>query len=202
MISCTSDFAKSSRFLLLLLLLVAGGGGCAAHKEEALLSPPDSGFLNDYSLLSPSDQYDKVFVYRNPEQQVSLFKMIMLDPVQVLVKGEKELPLTEKQAQAKQLEQQIVAGFGKSFPVVRQAGFGVLRIRSAITQVAPSAPTAAEVEFLNSQNGETVVAIVILEQGGGRPALSVMLSDAVNSARGFHTNSELKAWNKTFPYTK
>jgi len=169
--------------------------GCSAKEEPRPANALDrqgklvpSGFLKDYSKLTPSRQKNGAFVYFDYSKRLSLYKMVMLDPVQVRLHSSakaNEIDPAELQQLAKHFENAIRQELGYSYPVVQEPGFGVLRMRIAITDVEPAKPglsmlpftnmmdsslggVTVEGEFLDAQSGQQIVAFVDYDQGIAR----------------------------------
>ncbi len=140
----------------------------------------NSGFLTDYSKLTPSREKEGAYSYNNPQKNLRLYKMFMIDPVQVQLKD--PIPPAgfdrgELDRVARNFEAELRSALGPTYPVVQQPGFGVLRMRAAITDVTPADPAlnilpivrlagfgfggaSIEAEFLDGQTNEQVAAFV------------------------------------------
>jgi hypothetical protein len=153
--------------------------GCA--KE---LPPKFSGFLDDYSVLRPSQKLDGALVWKNKAKRLNVYKMIIIDPVQVYMSDEdiEKVGAERTQDLARYFEDEIRTAMEDSYPIVDHSGFGVLRIRAALTNVRRGRPllnltpafsylgfglggAAIEAELLDTQTGECVVAFVDSQRG-------------------------------------
>ncbi len=144
-----------------------------------------SGFLSNYSELTPSRNRPGAYVYVNSKANLRLYQMVMLDPVQVHLHPDAAAanlhPDTLKRI-ALDFERDIRDALGDSFPIVQQPGGRVLRIRAAITDIKPSNPTlnsiplvrlaghglggaSVEVEFIDSVSNKQVAAFVDSDTG-------------------------------------
>ena len=74
---------KSGSILLVGLCLAAGLGGCATTKQASLKSVTRSGFLGDYSKLTPGDQSKRqaLLRYINPNARWSQYQKVRIEPV-------------------------------------------------------------------------------------------------------------------------
>ena len=161
------------------LLLITSLGACAPT-----MRPKYSGFLDDYSQLRVSPKLDGALVWANNKKRISLYKMIMIDPVQVMMSEEETEKVDPRTLAdlARFFEEEIHASMEDSYPVVNQPGFGVLRIRAAITNVHLGKPAlnlmpglsllglglggaAIEAELIDAQDNERVVQFVDAESG-------------------------------------
>ena len=145
------------------------------EEQSGRLNP--SGFLSDYSKLSPSKIPDMkgAYVFKTKKSWTP-YKLVILEPVKVHLRpgaaGRKQSP-AELQNLAKYFESRLNAALGDSFPVVDSPGFGVMRIRAALVDATPNMPlskgfsatpvvgtTGVELEILDSVTGEQLAAAV------------------------------------------
>jgi hypothetical protein len=185
-----------------------------------------SGFLKDYSKLEMSEHKEGAYVYTNPSKRLSLYKMVIIEPVKVIPHKESQLDeVHSKQAEemAHRFEMQLKSMLEDSFPIVNAPGFGVLRIRTAITDIRANAPlnpvsnvtglglggASMEAEFIDSLTGEQVAAFVDSESGKGHrrsaslsrfgqaedrlAAWAVLFRDRMDEIRGLHKSSDFRA---------
>ncbi len=172
--------------LLSLIFLCSFGCSPAAEQTptgETLSDAPPaklvpSGFLSDYSKLSPSKvpEHKGAYVYRNKSKYLGIYKIVMLDPVKVHLRpgaeGRKQSP-EKLQELAKFFEAKLRENLGDSFPVVDSPGWGVMRIRAAIVDATPTNPLSKgmnappvvgtagiELEVLDSVSKEQLAAAV------------------------------------------
>ncbi len=112
------------------------GAGCARQVRP-------SGFLGDYSKLEPDPAYKVAEAYRNPAADLSLYDKVIVDPVEIWYHPDapyKGIQPDELQALAKEFRQALVNALAGGYPVVEEPGPGVMRLRTAITDIAPSKP--------------------------------------------------------------
>jgi hypothetical protein len=101
--------------------------GCASETVT------HSGFLSDYTQLAPTQGDTKEMVRLPPAGLDRVgFKGVFIDPPTILAKG-----LTDDQRRrlASDLADSLSKGFAAHLPIVATPGPGVLRVRTAITDV-------------------------------------------------------------------
>ncbi|OVE80371.1 hypothetical protein BVY02_00395 [bacterium J17] len=166
-----------------------------------------SGFLNDYSKLVPSPKKEGAYVYTNPRKSLRLYKMVILEPVEVkLHPGAKQYEASRHELRelAKSFDTELQSAFGHSYPIVTEPGFGVMKVRLAITDVIPSKPlvnaipgvallvdgiggATIEGEFVDSQSGDQLVAFVDSERGD-------FTRKSKNFSKFDHSEDRFAAW--------
>ena len=119
-------------------------------------------------------------VYRNPNKNLRMYKMIMLEPVEVRTHrgaGNARVSEQDRRQLSDYFHEEITAALSDSFPKVNQPGPGVMRVRAAITNVTPSKPLAnvvpvpgqpnfglggasIEAELVDAQSGERIAAFM------------------------------------------
>ena len=122
------------------LLLVAG---CASTNGKAKVDegPKYSGFLSDYSKLQPDPDGSKAMRYINPETSLKKYNKVMIDKIVISLKSDAEykaIDPEEMKALTDYFREAITKELGSDYPVVNQAGPGVLRARIAITDLVPT----------------------------------------------------------------
>ena len=116
--------------------------GCAAQQ---LKSYETSGFMQNYSNFTPGEEGQPNLVYLNPNRDFRPYNKVLIDHVVVYFNPESEnkgidpLQLTEL---TQHFHQALVDALKDRYPIVEAAGKGVLRIRTAITDVEPGRPVA------------------------------------------------------------
>ena len=125
--------------------------GCASTDP----APPQrySGFLADYSILSPREGSDGAALrYVKPGAALSLqkhhhraelgrYEQLLIDPVVVYYgvgTGLHDVPAEDLETLANHLYSALVQQLGADYPLVRHPGPGVLRIQAALTEAQPS----------------------------------------------------------------
>jgi hypothetical protein len=108
------------------------------------------GFLSDYSKLKPEGGKSEAFVFRNPDRMAS-YKKLMIDRIKIYLKEDaksKEIDPTELKELADYFHQAIRKAVEPEYPVVREVGPEVLRLRIAITDLVPNKPEASIVSLV------------------------------------------------------
>jgi len=132
---------KSFVHLSILFLIMVGLSACGSGPHQK------TGFLTDYSKLSPSTYKDAkgAMVYVK-ENSLKNYDNFILSPVQIrLSKKGKERGVDRKKLRelAKYTNKQLRAELEKSgYSVVNQAGPGTLLFRGALTDIEPGVPLA------------------------------------------------------------
>jgi len=161
---------KNNCIVLAVLLLAA----CATQSN--------SGFLTDYSRLRRAPQHgENVRSWEKPDIDLRAYDRLIIDPVVVWMD-----PDTEAVALGPNALREIAAAFTKIlreridpyYTVVKAPGPGALRVRIAITDVAPApegAPAdtpkvdlggaAMEAEIIDAMTGEQLAAVVDRKEG-------------------------------------
>ncbi len=134
-----------------------------------------SGFLSTYKNLTQTRNVPGAYSYVNDARPLRRYTMVMLEPVEVHLvdrsDGRAQVEEIRLQALARHFENEIKESLGNSYPVVKQPGYGVLRVRAAITDAIPEegsriwsgdgiAGLLIEAELLDSTSGEQVAAYV------------------------------------------
>lgn len=141
-----------------------------------------NAFLSDYSKLQKNPRYEGSRIYSNPEASLKNYSRFIVNPVQVRLSSLG----THRNADSKKLqeisqyahEQFVTALQNNGYPVVTDPGPGTLILRSALTEVAPSAlktrsflmnislgGASIEAEFVDALTGEIVVAVMESQRG-------------------------------------
>jgi hypothetical protein len=129
-----------------------------------------SGFLDDYSQLNPGrgDQAELVFI--DPGADFSPYQKVLIDPVVVWKRtAGADASAEELQRLADELGAALRQQLELEFEPVESPEPGTLRIRTAITRVHESGATV-ELEVLDAESGQRLVALVDARGGGGGSA--------------------------------
>ena len=140
------------RFLVPLALVAACSSG----------PPRQSGFLEDYSKLRPYEEHQNILVWQAPDADFSRYNKVLLEPVQVVLTKaaqDRALPGEEIHRLAGYFEAQLREKLKGGYPLVREPGPDVLRLRTALTDLNPVDPKTALVS--------RVTVKVNLDPGGG-----------------------------------
>ena len=169
----------------LMPVLLSGCGATQAAK---------TGFLKDYSKLTPHPDIDGRHVYLNPNMNIRDYSKFIVDPVVLsLSKTGKERGVDQEDLneQVTFFHQQIVHNLEQGYRVVSSPGKGVARVRVAITDVEKTNPflnihpgtkltgaglgsAGMEAEIVDSVTGQTIAA-AIDNQKGSRLSLTAGL---------------------------
>jgi hypothetical protein len=116
--------------------------GCAASGMKTV---EKTGFLGDYSQLSPGGENRAALVYIKPGADLKPYNKLMFERVVVLLSDSADYraidPTTLKEL-ADYYQNAIFAAVKDGYEIVAQPGPGVLRVRVAITEIKPSKPVA------------------------------------------------------------
>jgi len=133
---------------LLAFGLLAGPAGA---QDKAAAAPQNSGFLPDYSKLTPAPDNPKAKRWINKDFDFKPYDKILLDPVEVWVS-----PTSEYKGASPDVLKRMSDSFNNSFrkalqpgyTLVNQPGPGVLHIRIAITGIDLVSPAAKPRDFV------------------------------------------------------
>lgn len=172
---------KSLSFIIFISFLAALFiGGCATKKPQKV------GFLSDYSKLRKNPQFDGSYIYVNPNTSLNNYTKFIVKPVQVrLTKKAKERDIDPDKLRemSRYTRKKFATELKKSgYGVVNSRGPGTLILRLALTDVNPARIIAnihpamiitgvglggasGEAEFLDSQTGEVVAAVIESQKG-------------------------------------
>ena len=153
--------------------------GCASKGLKS------AGFLRDYSSIKQSGERKGLYIDRSRNYNISSYSKIMIDPVVVYfgidAKGQGVAPGQLKKF-SDFLYDELVKAFDERFTLVENPGEGVLRLRTAITDVLPSkiylnlhwstaaagfgiGGAAMEAEFVDATTDRRVLAVVDSRKG-------------------------------------
>jgi len=132
-------------YLLFCLALAAVLTASADQVEKPKKAPPISGFLGDYSDLEPHPDRKLMLVYRKHPGVMAEYDSFLIDPVLIYFHEDAKGIGVDPQELAELatfLRDEVVAALteGGAFQVVEEPGPGVMRLRSAITDVVPVNP--------------------------------------------------------------
>ena len=170
---------KQRVWLGVLLVVVFLLGGCAAGGMDDV---EESGFLVDYSQLTPGGEDRAALTYVDPDVDFKNYDALMFDRVSVWLSPEAEIRDVDPAVFKKMSDyflNALVKAVEDGYTVVDQPGPNVIRVRAAITDVEPSDPVAkalsvdnigtggaeAEIELLDSMSSERLAAAVDRRQG-------------------------------------
>ncbi len=109
------------------------------------------GFLSDYSNLELQPGTDDMFFYQEPKTDFSQYNKLMVERIKVWFKEDAEYKGIDP-AEIKELtdyfHKAIVEAVGDNYPIVREPGPDVLRLRIAMTDLVPNKPSASLVTLV------------------------------------------------------
>ncbi len=124
------------------MISVALFAGCAATGMKTV---EKSGFLGDYSQLSPGGDDRAALVYLKPGVDLKPYGKLMFDRIVVMLSDDAEYrgidPATLKEL-TDYYQNAIFEAVSDGYEIVGEPGPGVLRVRVAITDIRPSNPVA------------------------------------------------------------
>ena len=146
---------RKQRVWLGVLLVVAFLlGGCAAGGMDDV---EESGFLVDYSQLTPGGEDRAALTYVDPEVDFKNYDALMFDRVSVWLSPEAENRDVDPAVFKKMSDyflNALVKAVEDGYTVVDQPGPNVIRVRAAITDVEPSDPVAKALSVDNIGTGD------------------------------------------------
>ncbi len=127
-----------SRWVALASLMLSGSlAGCAQHQAT------QSGFLKNYSQLTPSPVVQGVLAYTRPGTSLSQYDKFILEPISIHFSPNAEgitIAPAKLDELARYLEDEAVKALSERYQVVSAPGPGVLRLRVAITDIEEGNP--------------------------------------------------------------
>ncbi len=191
-------------FFAAALLSISVLTGCASTP----IAP--SGFLRDYSKLEPVPGEPQMLYYEKPNVEWKKYTKLLLDPAMVYYSPEtkdRHIHPDELKKLTDYFRNVVIEAVKDAYPVVDAPGPGVLRIRTAITDVIPTNPlvniatvaavllpldlggAAIEAEFLDSISNERLAALVDRKKG-------TPLDIVGGFTKWGHVEAAFKAWAK------
>ena len=147
--------------------------GCATSQSKQARTVEKSGFLGDYSMLSPGGEGEALLFYENPEANWPSYNKIFLAPV-AYYGGRETYPKGFTRADLQKLVNRfyyiLYNDLAEDYQMVDEPAPHTLRIQVALTSVGESSQTADSVSavapvivnpirnFAGSLSGETVFA--------------------------------------------
>ncbi len=173
---------KSRVFRLMVAFVITAAfiTGCATDK------PQKAGFLSDYSKLRKNPNFEGSYIYINPKTPLKNYTKFIVKPVQVRLTKEarkRDVDPAKLKEMARYTRKQFVTELKKSgYGVVNSPGSGTVILRLALTDVNPARILAnihpgmiitgiglggasGEAEFLDSQTGQVVAAVIESQKG-------------------------------------
>jgi hypothetical protein len=187
------------KFLRVIAIMTFIGSMCIFNTsiiEAKELKP--SGFLEDYSGFTESEETKDFYVKRNPDRNIGEYSKFIIDPITVYFaprKGLSKINPKRVGINPKRLaeltaffEEEIVRTLSENYTVVDEPGEGVLRLKIAVTDVKANMPilnihmyssttgiglgsASMEGEAVDSATGEQILAVVDSRKGKVIPKL-------------------------------
>ncbi len=136
-------------FLLFSFLAVGVAADTSPHPKFGDYQA--KGFLSDYSNLELQPGTDDTFFYQEPKTDFSQYNKLMVERIKVWFKEDAEYKGIDP-AEIKELtdyfHKAIVEAVGDKYPIVRESGPDVLRLRIAMTDLVPNKPSASFVSLV------------------------------------------------------
>jgi len=131
----TEKHRLASAMMTMAMLIFFFTSGCKTPMQERKIAL--SGFLGDYSRLSPGKSGQAQLVYVNPDAHFSKYTKIIIDPVTVwAIKKSSLAKLPDKDVIALQsyLYWKLKEELSKDYAIVDQPGPDVMELRVALTE--------------------------------------------------------------------
>ncbi|MBI4357496.1 MAG: DUF3313 domain-containing protein [Gammaproteobacteria bacterium] len=190
-------------FYIALTILLAA---CAPKKPLV-----ESGFLTHYDQLTQSMGDPLLREYEKKGVDWTRYRKLQIEPTTFKVREEeqKQYKIDEKELSllSQYFYEQVVQALGGDYPIVKEPGKDVLRVRLAITDAVPVSPAlniltvstllmpldiggaSIEAEFLDSLTGERLYAIIQRKEGS-----AIHITEGYS--RWSHVKSAMQAWAK------
>jgi len=189
-----SDSLKSVCLGLVAILLLVLAFGCAKEAEKAggvkklQAGKANSGLLSDYSNLKPAPRIEggKALSYKKPDagSDIRNYVAMMVEPTEIYLAAdadEAKVPEKARLALALYLQRGLSKAVVDAFPSVSEKGPLVLKLRAAITGVAPGGAGGEfgngvnigkaniEIELVDSVTNQQIAALVAPLTEGDNP---------------------------------
>jgi hypothetical protein len=123
----------------------------AAAEELKFGDYTAKGFLSDYSKLAPEGGDSKAFKHRDPAVDFTKYDKLLIDRIQIFANEDSEYKGVDP-AELKELvdyfHEAIKNAVADAYPVVREPGPDVLRLRITVTDLVPNKPEASVVSLV------------------------------------------------------
>jgi len=113
--------------------------------------PAPSGFLGDYSQLTPRATDRMALLYINANAKWNTYTKIIVEPVQFWDAANTTVPASDEQMLASYLYNALRENLQKDFTLVDQPGPGVMKLDAAIIDASASAPVLRSVSVVIPQ---------------------------------------------------
>jgi hypothetical protein len=139
------------QIFLTVILCTFFTGSVVADSSAKFGDYQSKGFLSDYSNLTLLDGTKDTYYYEDPKADITKYKKLMVERIKVWFKEDAEYKGIDP-AEIKDItdyfHKAIVAAVGDKYPVVREPGPDVLRLRIAMTDLVPNKPAASVVTLV------------------------------------------------------
>lgn len=170
-----------------LFLLMSLMSGCATPQHEF------SGFLENYQGFEPAPEDKDALIYRKPGIDLSVlgqYDRVMIDPVVIWYKNDSQYKGIHPEALtrlADDFHQAAIEALGDRYPLVLLPGPGVLRIRTAITDLVATKPALNAATFVGPGRPVSTLSKVVTGRHlfVGEAAIEVELLDSQTNERLF-----------------
>ena len=109
------------------------------------------GFLSDYSKLKPEGGDSKAYISRISKADAKKYNKLMIDRIKLYFKEDaksKEIDPAELKELVDYFHKAVSDALGSQYPIVREAGPDVLRLRIAVTDIVPNKKEASVVALV------------------------------------------------------
>ncbi len=140
--------------------------GCGATKEAREGDITNSGFLQDYSLLEEGVEGTGVKTWIKPGASLEGYDKLLLERAELWIseKSRREIGEGDLANLLGYFRRIVETEFGGLWPIVDSPGPGVLKVRVAITELAPANPYLNSITGIVPQ-GRTISKLVELTTG-------------------------------------
>jgi len=109
------------------------------------------GFLSDYLKIPTTKDVDGAYEYRDPSVDYTKYHKLLVDRIKIFFKDDsdyKGIDPDELKELTDYFYQAIEKAVGDAYPMVKEAGPDVMRLRVAVTDVVPNKPEASVVTLV------------------------------------------------------
>lgn len=168
---------------ILTLFICVTLAGCATKTQVT-----NTGFLNDYTDFTEREEYKDILIHETPGESLALYSKYLIERPIIKIDVTKEENIGIKDEKLEDLinyfEEKLKEYIGEEQTITSNPGPGVVRIRTAITDISASSPllnihwvtklsksgvggASLEAEFVDSITDKQIVGIIDARQGRG-----------------------------------
>jgi hypothetical protein len=132
--------------LLSTLFALPFAGSATATDAPTFGDYQAKGFLSDYSKIPSTPSEDGAYKYRDPNVDASKYNRLLVDRIKVWFKDDAEykgIDPDELKMLTDYFYSAIEKAMGDDYPMVKEAGPDVLRVRIAVTDIEPNQVAAS-----------------------------------------------------------